>query len=162
MADLSVAFNAPIVVSVNGEEVSFPRFSVPELAHECSRLKSVNIAKQRRLIAEFGITGMEAFKLLSAIEDQEPAIANVWADTCYPQAALDILTKSLKKNGKNEEQAKEILNKMLPDTVIETALAVTGYKAVAPQEAEEESKKKTKKAADKTVKQLEEAEGFAR
>ena len=158
--DIVSAFNSPVLLTIDGVEVSFPRLSPPEVAIECNRIKAGKISQARRLATEFGINGLDALKLVRQAEDEEPTVNALWIEVCAPQAALDVLVKSLKKSGKTEVEAKAILETIDTEKSIETALAVTGWKA--PEEDDDATKKKIKKAADKAAKQTEEAVGFKR
>jgi len=141
MSDITIAFNAPVLVKINDKDVSFPKLSPVEIAAECNRIKFNSVLAARKLVKEYNVTGAEAVKLVRAAEIEEPTVNALWADVCTPQPAIDVLVKSLVKTGLSPEDAKATVTTMEIDQLTETALKVCGWKADKKAEVDADPKK---------------------
>ncbi len=145
MSDIVSAFGQPVLVALDDQPaITFPKLSVYEIAAECNRIKTANVAAVRKTLKECGVTGVEAMKMIRAAESEEPTVQALWAEAYAPATGVELLVKSLAKDGKSPDQAKEIISRLDPESLLKTALAVVGFidkreetKEVDPKKADE-------------------------
>jgi hypothetical protein len=138
------AFSGPVIRIVEGQEVQFPRLSVPEVAAKAASLKAQNVERVKRLCEESEVKGLEKLRCLHQAESEEPTISMVWQFALTPNGSLEIAKQSLKKRGLSDADTEKVMNEIGPDELMLVAAEAVGY-PVEPEERSEDKKDAKKK-----------------
>lgn len=97
MSDASDAFGSPVVRSVNGEDVEFPRITGRDYGQLEGAIREKLMAVDRELLDECQITGKERFEKLRESANQPITMGHVDAALQTHEFARKALEVSLKK-----------------------------------------------------------------
>ena len=105
-------FGSPIIVPVDGEDVSFPRLLSPDYGTLETQVRVNNKAKLRQQLDECKIIGADRFMAIRGAETLEIDPGDVSNYAITYDGARRALGISLAKSGKTTEQAGVVIGKL--------------------------------------------------
>lgn len=127
-------YAAPIIETVAGEEVAFPRLLMKDYATLESQVRANRSQKVRALCDECKLSGRDRFDQLASVEGLDVNMAMVAAYVETHDGARKVFNVSLAKAGKTPEQIASVFEKYEVLEATNLASALVGFKRRVPLE----------------------------
>jgi len=128
MSGIASTFQTAKVLEVLGIAVEFPRLEIYDLSIVSESIKQRKLKITEKLGQKNGLTPFDLFNVQSQIELNDPTVGEILDAALTPNGAADILTRSLKKAGKVDAEAREIIAGMTPHEVVVVAQEIIIFK----------------------------------
>ena len=133
--NFSQATDAPVVVTIDGTEVSFPVWTIGDLAELCSRLDEKRIKLAQKSARQLGVDRIDQASILQNAEFHSTTPVDIFRYFQTHCGAIECLTKSLQKAGKTHDEATAIISRLYAKELTDLALLVGRLTRPKPEKA---------------------------
>src|SRR5580658_6987096 len=136
--NFSQATDAPVVVNIDGVEVSFPVWTIEELSRLCAKLDARRIEIARRTCRELTLDRIDQASILQQVQFLSSTPIDIYRYFQSHEGAIECLLQSLVKSSKTGEESRAIVARLYGRELTDLAAQVGRLVRPAPPKASHE------------------------